>query len=59
MLLNDGLEDYHEIRKIHFYYYPRWYYFMFYRMYAASNQVLEDGMRNERWTLDKICITGF
>lgn len=48
MSLNEGLEDFHEIRKIHFYYHHRRYRIMVYRMHAASNEVLEDGRRNER-----------
>jgi len=48
MSLNDGLEGFNEIRKIHFYYNPGWYYFMVYRMHAASDKLLKDERRNER-----------
>ena len=48
MSLNDRLEDFHEIRKIYFYYHHRWNYFMVYRMYASSDKILEDGRKNER-----------
>jgi len=48
MSLNERLEDFHETIKIYFYYHHRWYCFMVYRMHAASNEVLEDGRRNER-----------
>lgn len=48
MSLNDRLEDFYEIRKIHFYDYYRQYHFMVYRMYASSEKVLESERRNEK-----------
>jgi len=48
MSLNDRLEGFHEIRKIHFYYNPGWYHFMVYRMHASSDKILENERRNVR-----------